>query len=73
MGDGPRRRTGGDQDDRLRPTGVQLRRTALAPTAADQLARNSSYPGIEEWLDAYLRSNYSDTEALEAFRPRSEV
>jgi hypothetical protein len=57
----------------LTPAGVQLRRTALGVTAADQLAKDSSYPGIEEWLDAYLRSNYSDTEALEAFRPRSEV
>jgi predicted phosphodiesterase len=57
----------------LTPTGVQLRRTALTATAADQLARQSSYPGIEQWLDEYLRSNYSDTEALAAFRPRSEV
>ncbi|MEV8376783.1 metallophosphoesterase family protein [Kribbella sp. NPDC056861] len=57
----------------LTPTGVQLRRTALDATAADQLAEQSSYPGIEEWLDAYLHTNYSDTEALAAFRPRSEV
>lgn len=57
----------------LTPSGVQLRRTALDASAADQLAKHSSYPGIESWLDEYLRSNYSDTEALEAFRPRSEV
>jgi putative phosphoesterase len=57
----------------LTPSGVQLRRTALDPTAADRLASDSAYPGIESWLDEYLRSNYSDTEALEAFRPRSEV
>ncbi|WBQ04863.1 metallophosphoesterase family protein [Kribbella sp. CA-293567] len=57
----------------LSPAGVQLRRTALDPAVADRLARESSYPGVEEWLDAYLRSNYSDTEALEAFRARSEV
>jgi putative phosphoesterase len=57
----------------LTSSGVQLRRTALHSTAADQLAEHSSYPGIESWLDEYVRSNYSDTEALEAFRPRSEV
>ena len=56
----------------LTSSGVQLRRTALPSTAADQLAEHSTYPDIESWLDEYLRSNYSDTEALAAFRPRSE-
>jgi putative phosphoesterase len=58
----------------LTPTGVQLRRTDFdAEAAADRLIKESSYPGIEPWANEYLRSNYSDTEALEAFRPRSEV
>jgi putative phosphoesterase len=58
----------------LTPAGVELRRTYLdIPAATEYLAKHSSYPGIESWSDEYLRSNYSDTEALEAFRPRSEV
>jgi predicted phosphodiesterase len=58
----------------LTPTGVQLRRTDFdAEAAADRLIKESSYPGIEPWVNEYLRTNYSDTEALEAFRPRSEV
>ncbi len=58
----------------LTPAGVELRRTYLeVDEAAAYLGKHSSYSGIETWLDEYLRSNYSDTEALEAFRPRSEV
>ena len=58
----------------LTADGVQLRRTSLdTGKAADHLVKQSSYPNIEAWADEYLRSNYSDTEALEAFRPRSEV
>lgn len=57
----------------LTPEGVQLRRSALDRTkAADRIVAESSYPGREEWVAEYLLSNYSDTEALEAFRPRSE-
>lgn len=57
----------------LTADGVQLRRTHFdAAAAAEQLAKQSSYPGIETWMDEYLRSNYSDTDALAAFRPRSE-
>lgn len=52
---------------------VELRRTHFdTAAAAEQLAKQSSYPGIETWMDEYLRSNYSDTDALTAFRPRSE-
>jgi hypothetical protein len=40
--------------------------------AADRIVAESSYPGREAWVAEYLLSNYSDTEALEAFRPRSE-
>jgi predicted phosphodiesterase len=57
----------------LTPDGVQLRRSALDRTkAADRIVAESSYPGRAEWVAEYLLSNYSDTEALEAFRPRSE-
>jgi predicted phosphodiesterase len=55
------------------PEGVQLRRSALdSPTAAERIVAESSYPGREAWVAEYLLSNYSDTEALEAFRPRAE-
>jgi len=55
------------------PDGVQLRRSALDSTkAADRIVAESSYPGREAWVAEYLLSNYSDTEALEAFRPRAE-
>jgi putative phosphoesterase len=57
----------------LTADGVELRRTHFdTAVAAEQLAKQSSYPGIETWMDEYLRSNYSDTDALAAFRPRSE-
>jgi hypothetical protein len=26
---------------------------------------------VDAWVDEYLRTNYSDAEALEAFRPRA--
>ncbi|MFF1817364.1 metallophosphoesterase family protein [Kribbella sp. NPDC058245] len=56
----------------ITPEGVQLRRSALDRiSAADQIMNNSTYPGRQEWVDAYLLTNYSDTEALEAFRPRA--
>jgi putative phosphoesterase len=55
------------------PEGVQLRRSALDSTkAVERIVAESSYPGREAWVAEYLLSNYSDTEALEAFRPRSE-
>lgn len=55
------------------PEGVQLRRSALdREKAAHQIVQTSSYPGRQEWVDAYLLTNYSDTEALDAFRPRAE-
>jgi diadenosine tetraphosphatase ApaH/serine/threonine PP2A family protein phosphatase len=57
----------------LTADGVQLRRTALdAAKAAERIVSESTYPGREEWVAEYLLSNYSDTEALEAFRPRAE-
>jgi predicted phosphodiesterase len=58
----------------LTPDGVQLRRSALdSAAAAERIVAGSTYPGGQAWVDEYLLSTYSDTEALEAFRPRSEV
>jgi predicted phosphodiesterase len=55
------------------PDGVQLRRSALDSTkAAERIVAESSYPGREAWVAEYLLSTYSDTEALDAFRPRAE-
>jgi putative phosphoesterase len=57
----------------LTPDGVQLRRSALDSTqAAERIVAESTYPDREAWVAEYLLSNYSDTEALEAFRPRAE-
>jgi putative phosphoesterase len=57
----------------LTPDGVQLRRSALdAARAADRIIAESTYAGSEAWVDEYIRTNYSDTEALDAFRPRAE-
>jgi putative phosphoesterase len=57
----------------LTPDGVQLRRAPLDATkAAERIVAESTYPGREEWVAEYLLSTYSDTEALEAFRPRAE-
>jgi putative phosphoesterase len=58
----------------LTADGVQLRRTALdASKAADRIVSESTYPGRAEWVAEYLLHTYSDTEALEAFRPRAEA
>jgi putative phosphoesterase len=57
----------------LSENGAQLRYTPLdAPAAADRIVSESTYPGREEWVAEYLLHTYSDTEALEAFRPRAE-
>jgi putative phosphoesterase len=57
----------------LTPVGVQLRRSALdAVKAADRIVAESTYAGREAWVDEYILHTYSDTEALEAFRPRAE-
>ncbi|MEU8225955.1 metallophosphoesterase family protein [Kribbella sp. NPDC048915] len=56
----------------LNDNGVQLCRAPLdAAAAADRIVSESAYPGRAEWVAEYLLSNYSDTEALEAFRPRA--
>jgi predicted phosphodiesterase len=57
----------------LTEDGVQLRRAALDATkAADRIVSESTYPARAEWVAEYLLRTYSDTEALEAFRPRAE-
>ncbi|MFI6827341.1 metallophosphoesterase family protein [Kribbella sp. NPDC050241] len=57
----------------LTPGGVQLRRAPLdAVKAAERITTESTYPGRQEWVEEYLLTNYSDTEALDAFRPRAE-
>ena len=57
----------------LTPDGVQLRRAPLdAVKAAERIVAESTYPDRHAWVDEYLLSTYSDTEALEAFRPRAE-
>ena len=57
----------------LTEDGVQLRRAPLdAAKTAARIESESTYPGRSEWVAEYLLNNYSDTEALEAFRPRAE-
>ncbi|HZX07523.1 metallophosphoesterase family protein [Kribbella sp.] len=57
----------------LSENGVQLRYTPIdAVKAADRIVSESTYPGRTEWVEEYLLHTYSDTEALEAFRPRAE-
>ncbi|MEV5961814.1 metallophosphoesterase family protein [Kribbella sp. NPDC051952] len=57
----------------LSSDGVQLRRAPLdSIKAAERIVTESTYPGREGWVAEYLLTNYSDTEALEAFRPRAE-
>lgn len=53
--------------------GAQLRRTAVdADALADRVVAGSSFDGVAAWADEYLRTNYSDTEALAAFAPRAK-
>jgi putative phosphoesterase len=52
---------------------VQLRRTAVDLNAlADRVTAESGYPDAAAWADEYIRTNYSDTEALAAFTPRAQ-
>ncbi|KIR62688.1 MULTISPECIES: metallophosphoesterase family protein [Micromonospora] len=51
--------------------GVQLRRTAFDVDAAcARVAAESDFPDAAGWADEYLRSRYSDAEALAVFGPR---
>jgi predicted phosphodiesterase len=50
--------------------GVELRVTTYDTAAAGEALAAHGYPGIEQWLDSYLRHTYSDDEALAVFGPR---
>ncbi len=57
----------------LTPDGVQLRRAPLdTEKAAERIVAESAFPDRRAWVDEYLLNTYSDTDALEAFRPRAE-
>lgn len=50
---------------------ASLRRTELDLDAAcAQVVAESGYPGAAGWADTYLRSRYSDADAITAFGPR---
>jgi predicted phosphodiesterase len=61
--------TGGAHWALLGP-GVELRRTDYDIDAACATLAAHGYPGIEGWLDYYVRQTYSDAEALAVFGPR---
>ena len=44
--------------------GVELRRSTYDVQAACAVLRTGGYPGVEEWLDAYVRRTFGDDEAL---------
>ena len=47
---------------------IQLRRTLYDVEAAEeQIRRDCDFPGLDEWLAYFLRTNASDLEALEVF------
>ncbi|MCW2756828.1 MAG: Phosphoesterase [Nocardioidaceae bacterium] len=51
--------------------GVQLRSTSIDPrSVADQVVEGSTFPGVREWVEAYVLHPPSDVEALIAFGPR---
>ena len=50
--------------------GVELRRSTYDVAAACGVLRTGGYPGVEEWLDAYVRQTFGDDEALAVFGPR---
>jgi predicted phosphodiesterase len=50
--------------------GVELRRTRYDVDAACAVLATSGYPGIDGWLDAYVRQSFSDDEAIAVFGPR---
>lgn len=52
--------------------GIELRATDFDIEAAViQVGLDSSYPGIAEWTDYFLRARATDADALEAFGPRN--
>jgi hypothetical protein len=56
---------------RLAGSAVQLRRTPYdAEAACKSIVDVSAYPDVERWVQDFVRSPPSDTEALAAFTPR---
>jgi hypothetical protein len=49
---------------------VKLRVTEYEPAAAAEVLATGGYPGIEAWLDFFLRQTAGDDEALTVFGPR---
>ena len=56
------------RDARL--AGPLLRQTAYDVAAACATLAGHGYPGIENWLDAFVQQTYSNAEALAVFAPR---
>lgn len=55
----------------LRAGTVELRRTAVdLDEVADRVVASSSYPDVAGWVDEYVRTAYSDAEAVRVFGPR---
>lgn len=55
----------------LRGSRVELRHTSTDLDAtADRIVAESSYPGVAEWVDFYVRNAASDAEAIAVFGPR---
>ena len=51
--------------------GVSLRRTRFdVDDACARIAVESGYPDAAEWAATYVRSRYSDADAMAAFAPR---
>lgn len=50
--------------------GVELRETPYDTAAACAALAAEGYPGIDAWLDAFVRHTYSDADALAVFGPR---
>ena len=50
--------------------GIELRETAYDVDAACSILAAGGYPGIDGWLDSFVRQTYGDDEALAVFGPR---
>jgi predicted phosphodiesterase len=50
--------------------GIELRETHYDIAAASATLSAHGYPGIEEWLDAFVRQTYNDTDVIALFGAR---
>ena len=50
--------------------GIELRETGYDVDAACSILAAGGYPGIDGWLDSFVRQTYGDDEALAIFGPR---